>query len=199
MQLPGHLIRRATEYVREYSDAQDSLAPGSAPSAILQNWKPPTGQLYKLNFDAAVFANGPGIGAVIRNAAGDVMAALSIRGAAVNDSEEAEAVACRTALEFVIDAGFSELIIEGDNVMVMSAVSSLSPNWSRLGVIYDDVRCLAAGLRQVVFSSIRRSANSMAHSLACYANVLDEEVVWLEESPPPAHEALLFDSSFINE
>ena len=127
------------------------------------------------------------------------MAALSARGAAVNYSEEVGAVACRTALEFAIDAGFLELIIEGDSVIVMSAVSSSSPNWSRLGVIYDDVCCLAAGLRHVIFSCIRRSANSVAHSLACYANVLDEEVVWLEESPPPTCEALLFDSSSINE
>ena len=100
-----------------------------------------------------MFANGAGIGAVIRNAAGEVMAALSARGAAVNYSEEVEAVACRTTLEFAIDAGFSELIIEGDSVTVMSAVSSSSPNWSRLSVIYDDVRCLVAGLCHVVFSS----------------------------------------------
>ena len=101
----------------------------------------------------AVIANGVGIGAVIRNAAGEVMAALSARGAAVNYSEEVGAVACRTALEFAIDAGFLELIIEGDSVTVMSAVSSSSPNWSRLSVIYDDVRCLVAGLCHVVFSS----------------------------------------------
>ena len=60
----------------------------------MQNWKPPTGQLYKLNFDATVFANGAGIGAVIRNAVGEVMAALSTKGVAVNDSEEVEAIAC---------------------------------------------------------------------------------------------------------
>ncbi|KAK9989380.1 hypothetical protein SO802_029619 [Lithocarpus litseifolius] len=39
----------------------------------MQNWKPPTGQLYKLNFDAATFENGSGIGAVIRNAAGELL------------------------------------------------------------------------------------------------------------------------------
>ena len=94
----------------------------------MQNWKPPTGQLYKLNFDAAVFENGSGIGAVIRNAAGEVMAALSARGAIVGDNEEAEALACRKAMEFAIDAAFSELMVEGDNVMVISAVSSSSPN-----------------------------------------------------------------------
>ena len=94
----------------------------------MQNWKPPTGQLYKLNFDAAVFENGSGIGAVIRNATGEVMAALSARGATVGDNEEAEALSCRKAMEFAIDAGFSELMVEGDNVMVISAVSSSSPN-----------------------------------------------------------------------
>ena len=39
----------------------------------------------------------------------------------------------------------------------------------------------------------------MAHSLAHCANVLDEEVVWLEDSPPPARDVLYFDSSFLNE
>ena len=136
---------------------------------------------------------------MIRNAAREVMVALSARGAAMSDSEKAEALACRKSMEFAIDAGFSEMIIEGDNVTVISVVSSSSPNWSHLGVIYDDIGCLAIGLRYVVFNCIRRSANSMAHSLASYTNVLDEEVVWLKESPPPPRDALFFDSSFLNE
>ena len=154
--------------------------------------------MYKLNFDAATFANGSGVGAVICNAAGEVMAALSVRGGAMADSEEAEALACRKVMEFAIDARFSELIVEGDNSLVMSAVSSTNPNWSYLGVIYDDIGCLAAGLRYVSFNCIQRSSNSMARSLARYANVLDEKVVWLEDSPPPAHDALYFDFSFLN-
>ena len=113
----------------------------------------------KLNFDAATFANGSGVGAVICNAAGEVMAALSVRGGAMADSEEAEALACWKVMEFAIDARFSELIVEGDNAMVISVVSSLSPNWSHLGVIYDDIGCLAVGLRHVVFNCIRRNAN----------------------------------------
>ena len=123
---------------------------------------------------------------VIRNAAGEVMAALSTRGEAVADSEEAEVRACQKAMEFAIDVGFLELITEGDNSMVMSTISSNNPNWSPLGVIYDDIGCLAAGLRYVSFNCIRRNANSIAHLLAQYANGLLEEVVWLEDSPPPA-------------
>nr|XP_023901788.1 uncharacterized protein LOC112013629 [Quercus suber] len=81
MQHPGHLNRRATDFLREYSDAQGSLTTGAVQSVVLQNWMPPMGQLYKLNFDAAVFSNGSGIGVVIRNATGDVLAALLARGA----------------------------------------------------------------------------------------------------------------------
>nr|XP_023914469.1 uncharacterized protein LOC112026028 [Quercus suber] len=199
MQHPGQLNKRATDFLKEYRDAQSSLATGLVSPVIMQNWKPPPGQLSKLNFDAATFANGLGVGAVTHNVAGDVMVALSARGAVVVDSEEAEALACRKAMEFTIDARFSELIVEGDNAMVMSAVSSTSPNWSCLGVIYDDIGCVVARLLYVAFSCIRHSANSVAHSLARYANVLDEEVVWLEDSPPPARDALYFNSSFLNE
>ena len=40
------------------------------------------------------------------------------------------------------------------------------------------------------FNSICRSANVVAHSLARYTKHLDEDIVWLEDSPPPALEAL---------
>ena len=121
---------------------------------------------------------------MIRNAAGEIMATLSTRGEVVADSEEAEVLACQKAMEFAIDARFSELNVEGDNSVVMLVVSFTTPNWSHLGVIYDDIGCLAASLRYVSFNCIRRSANSIARSLARYANVLDGEVVWLEDSPP---------------
>ena len=199
MQHPGQLNQRVTNLLREFREAQSSLAVSLIRPSSLQNWKPPAGQLFKLNFDAAIFENRSGVRAVIRNAAGKVMAALSARGEAVADSEEAEVRACRKALEFAIDAGFSKLMVEGDNSLVMSTISSNKPNWSHLGVIYDDIGFLAAGLSYVSFSCIQRNANSVAHLLARYANGLVEEVVWLEESPPPALDALYFDLSLLNE
>ena len=127
------------------------------------------------------------------------MAALSAKGEAVADSEEAEVRACRKAMEFTINAGFSKLIVEGDNLVIMSTISSNNPNWSRLGVIYDDTRCLVAGLHYVSFNCIWHNANLIAHLLARYATGLVEEVVWLEDSPPLACDALYFDLSFLNE
>ena len=72
--------------------------------------------MYKLNFDATVFndISASGVGVVIRNVGGQVMAVMSSRGPVVSDSEEVEVLACRRALEFAIDAGFADLVVEGD-------------------------------------------------------------------------------------
>ena len=89
-------------------------------------WKPPPSEAYKLNFDFALFPDlgRTGIGAIVRNEKGEVMAAMSAYGPTVQTSDEAELLACRRALEFAVDAGFSRLIIEGDNSNVIHAISS---------------------------------------------------------------------------
>ena len=56
---------------------------------------------------------------MIRNEKGEVMASLAAKGGVVMDSEKVEVMACRKALEFAIDAGFMEIILEGDSVLVM--------------------------------------------------------------------------------
>ena len=77
----------------------------------------------------------------------------------------------------------------------MRSIVSTQADWSRLGNLYEDIRCLARRLRLVEFRAIRHAANRVAHSLAQFARNLREEVVWLEEDPPPALEALYVDSS----
>ena len=161
-----------------------------------RQWQPPVGSLYKLNFDVAVFSDfsTSGVGVVIRNGSGQVMAVLSSKGPAVMDNEEAEIMACRQALEFAINARFADLVVEGDNSNVMRSISQSQSNWSRLGNLYDDVRCLAKRLRFAVFHCIRCTANGVAHSLARFARHISEDCIWLEESPPLAQEALFVDS-----
>jgi len=105
--------------------------------------------VFKVNFDAAVFSelNCSGFGAIIRNDRGEVMAAMSIKRPHVTCSEEAEILACKKALEFFVDAGFSNVILEWDNETVMRAVSSSSWTHSWLGNVYEDVKWLLRGCR----------------------------------------------------
>ena len=135
-----------------------------------------------------------GIGAIIRNNRGEVMASLSTKGPPVACSEEAEILACRHAVEFALECGFTKLVLEGDNQAIMTALSSRRGLVSRLGHIIQDVICMLNSLRlsQVLFA--KRSANTATHALARYAKDLIEDVVWIEDSPPPAMEAVYLDS-----
>jgi len=40
--------------------------------------------------------------------------------------------------------------------------------------------------------------NTVAHSLARFARLIDEDIIWMEESPPPAIDALYLDSISLN-
>ena len=200
MQHPSRSHQRASDYLREFVEAQDQLSvPVLVHVPASQAWQPPHGEFFKLNFDGANFDNGAtlGYGAVIRNGNGEVMAAISAKGGAVRDSEELEVMACRKALEFAIDAGFKEVILEGDNALVMKTISQAQPNFSRLGLIYEDIWCLATGFRSISASCVRRSANGVAHALAKFARLSDNDIVWMEEDPPPAVDALYLDSSLL--
>ena len=140
---------------------------------------------------------GTGVGATILNDRGEVMASLSAKGPLVACSEEAEVLACRREVKFVVECGFTELVVEGDNQSIMTALSLRKGFSSRLGHILQDIVCMINRLlwSQVLFA--KRSANIVAHALARYAKDILDEVVWIEDSPPLAVEALYFDSNSI--
>ena len=69
------------------------------------------------------------------------MAAMTASGLMVRTSDEAEFLACRRAIEFAVDAGFSRLLVEGDNINVTGAISSslenTSPHLAMLWMTFD--------------------------------------------------------------
>ena len=127
------------------------------------------------------------------------MAAMSAKGLSVTTSDDAEALACRQALEFSIDAGILEQIIAGDNAHVMKIIGSSLPNRSSLGIIIEDVKCLMNGMQNVYVNSIRREGNTVAHGLARFAKYVSEDMYWLEDSPPLVVDELYFDMLNLNE
>ena len=67
-----------------------------------------------------------------------MIASMLAKGPPVEDSEEAETLTCRKALEFATDVGFSKFVIESDNANVMKSISFTGINLSRLGHIIHD-------------------------------------------------------------
>ena len=109
------------------------------------------------------------------------MAALSVKGPPVTGSEEVEIFACRGAMEFAVECGFSELVLEGDNQALMDALNKRKGLSSWLGHILQDMLCMLDRLRWVQIVFVKRSANNVAHVLARYAKDLVEDIVWIKD------------------
>ena len=117
----------------------------------------------------------------------------------MRNSEEAEVLVCRQAVVFALEAGFLELVIEGDNSTVMKAISGLSCHNTLLGHVYEDICAYLNGMQWVSISCIKRGGNMVAHSLAKYAKNISDVVYWIEDSPPPAVGALYQNSLHVSE
>ena len=107
-------------------------------------WLPPPAGHYKLNFDAAMFSDPPftGYGAVIHNENADVMASFSVHGSKAVDSSEAELLACRRAIQFAIEMGITDVVIEGDNAMIKGSIAKMDLSGAWLGHIFVDIQAL---------------------------------------------------------
>lgn len=84
-----------------------------------------------------------------------------------------------------MEAGFSELIIEGDNTTAMKAVSNSLGSHFLLGHVYEDIHYYLCGLQSVFISCVRRGENKVAYILAQYSRNTSDELYWIEGSPPP--------------
>ena len=74
------------------------------------------------------------------------MVALAGKGPLVKDSEEVETLASRKAVEFAMEVGFRDIILEGDNVNVIRFILIPRSNKARLGFVYEDIQCLGKGV-----------------------------------------------------
>ena len=125
------------------------------------------------------------------------MAAMAAKGPEVFCSLEAELLACRKAIEFAVDAGFSELVIEGDNSSAMTTISTMKIDQSLLGNVVGDIQHLICNLLWVRIDCVRRGGNRVAHVLAQFARNIFEDLYWMEDVPPIARVALYQDANFI--
>ena len=84
--------------------------------------------MYKANVDGAVFLDLKvvGIGAVIKDENGSVVAALSRKIYASLGAVEAKAKAFEMGLQFAKDVGVRDLILEGDSLNVYRALLDLT-------------------------------------------------------------------------
>ena len=107
-------------------------------------WRPPPETCVKVNFDEAVFAQEgqAGIGIIIRNAQGLVMATLSQKIPLPTSVEMVEVLAARRALVFAKELGFNRVILEGDSANTITSINEGHMDHSALGHVLLDIKSL---------------------------------------------------------
>ena len=145
-------------------------------------WTPPPDGCVKINFDGVTFndINKAGLGVVIWDSFGQVLASLSEQIQLPFSSDLVEAMATARALSFVAELGFSRFILEGDSELIIkSNEDSLAP----FGHILEVAKS-TTDVNRVSFTHVRRLGNAVAHNLAKHARHVAGLQVWMEDVPP---------------
>ena len=137
----------------------------------------------KINFDGAIFAKekSSGMGVIIRDRQGLVIASMATRISQQLRSVEIEAMAASKALEFARELGITEAVLEGDSQVVMMALNSKSPVLAPYGSLLQDSVSLSNSFLKLSYSHTKRESNTVAHSLTKVAVNLTNCVIWMED------------------
>ena len=124
-------------------------------------WSCPQDGLVKINFDGAIFSdsNQSGVGVVIRDNNGAVLASYSEKLHLAYKPDEVEALAALKAVT-------RKAILEGDYLSLIKALKSTEDSLSPTGLLVDDVKRVASSFERLVYSHVKRNDNRVAHSLA---------------------------------
>ena len=175
----------ARDSLQEFHTANPPHCGPSPPPAPVK-WSPPPGVWVKANFDGALFKelDYAGLGVIIRNDLGLVMAASSQVIPLPASVEMVEVLAARNAICLARDLQFSRVIVEGDSEVVIKALNCPTVPSSSIGHIIRDIKIIFAAFNDIRFCHTRRQGNKVAHSLARRACKFSPYNVWMEDVPP---------------
>uniref|UniRef100_A0A5B7BLL9 RNase H type-1 domain-containing protein n=1 Tax=Davidia involucrata TaxID=16924 RepID=A0A5B7BLL9_DAVIN len=159
-------------------------------------WTPPTEDVYKVNVDGSFVPeiNHGSTCGVIRNFKGEVIAGFARPLPHCSSVEYAEAMALLHGIDFAFDIGIQDLVVEGDCLHLISEISSSHEDFSVVGHIVDEIKMGSVRFNSWACHHVRRSANGVAHELACFALAAPSDLFWMEFLPSRFQAALDRDS-----
>ena len=160
-------------------------------------WQAPVQHAYKVNFDGAMFADEglAGLGVVIRNDYGLIMASLTQQIPLPNSVIEVEVLAARKALERTIELGLDNITLEGDSEVLIKSLVNGNNSLAHYGHLLTDIHVLMTRFSSLHLSHVMRHCNSLAHALARRASSTPDLSIWMEEIPPNLNSVYLADLS----
>ncbi|KAK3221985.1 hypothetical protein Dsin_009010 [Dipteronia sinensis] len=166
-----------------------------SPLPLSIRWQPPLEGHYKVNPDAAIdIQQGRlGLGFVIRECQGFVLASGASRLEVEYSPKVAEATAILRGINFALETGLTPTIVETDALGVVDLVNGDCSISTEIGLIVQDIKdkLRTSSIGPVVF--VPRKANMVADALSKMALVLDDDRFWMESYPPGVERVVLED------
>lgn len=137
-----------------------------------------------------------GMGVIVRDDKGTFVAALAKKAAGISSPIVVEAIAAREAALFVLNVHAVKMILEGDALLVLSALQNTGESCnSPHGHLFIDTRKLMQGIQHWSFKHTRREANKVVHRLARFSLSIDDCITWFQEPPDVIADLLIEDST----
>ncbi|KAH9782560.1 reverse transcriptase domain-containing protein [Citrus sinensis] len=184
---PQALVAKAEAVLEAYKRVQkpEQVRKESQQVQTQQVWNPPQNGFVKVNVDAATSSEKhlAGLGAIIRDDQGTVIAAAIKISKFNGDVAFAEAEALEWGLQIARNASAKALIVESDAQSVVKLVNNKQGGKSEIFWIISEIQNLMRNFELVSINYTHRSRNAIAHSLAKLALEKCENVVWMGSYP----------------
>ena len=122
-----------------------------------------------------------GLGVVIRNCQGNVMASLSEQAPLPFSPDIVEAMAAARAISSAQELGIRPFILEGDSEAVIKTFMAAEDSLSSFGHIISLAKSTLVTNECICFSHTYRSGNKVAHNLTRHVRGL---TILMEDAPP---------------
>jgi ribonuclease HI len=135
----------------------------------IHRWSKPPVHHMKVNFDGAFDENtgAGGWGYVVRDQAGEFIAAGAGKSMNLKSALQSESVACLAAIDGANRIGANRIIFEYDSSTLVHALKSNGYDKATIGVLVKEARSLCIlNFDSYAFSFSRRTCNSVAHETA---------------------------------
>lgn len=130
--------------------------------------------MHKVNVDASMSRYGDGLGVVIRDSEGIVVAWRCRKIPYINCPTIGEALVARCAVDLAKEQHMQHIIFEGDCKGVIDQIQNSVPSLSSTGGIIEEIKKMLTTFNYAYFLYGRRDGNNVAHLLARYI-ILDSD------------------------
>ena len=125
-----------------------------------------------------------GLGVVVHDSQGSMIASLSEQAPMPFSSNIVEAMAAARALIFAQELGITEFVLEGDSEVVVNSLRSKETSFSSFGHLLESAKSLLGPMTGISFSHVHRYGNRIAYNLTRHARNVRGLSVWVEDVSP---------------